>query len=103
MSESEMTGNILLFSTAAAPQTETIKPEALLVERICAGETAAFDELYKVFAPLVHGIILARVPRDEVDDIAQEVFLSAYKNLHTLRDRNAVGAWLSMIARNRAT
>jgi RNA polymerase sigma-70 factor (ECF subfamily) len=104
MSESEMTGNILLFSTAnaTAPQTATVKPEALIVERICAGDTNAFDELYKIFAPLVHGIILARVPRDEVDDIAQEVFLSAYKNLHTLRDRNAVGAWLAMIARNRA-
>jgi RNA polymerase sigma-70 factor (ECF subfamily) len=103
MSESEMTGNILLFSTATAPQTETFKAEALIVERICAGDREAFGELYGIFAPLVHGIILARVPRDEVDDIAQEVFLSAYKNLHTLRDRNAVGAWLSMIARNRAT
>lgn len=97
-----MTGNILLFSTAPQ-QTEKVLAEAVLVERICAGDTNAFDELYKIFAPLVHGIILARVPRDEVDDIAQEVFLSAYKNLHTLRDKNAVGAWLSMIARNRAT
>lgn len=98
-----MTGNILLFSTAAAPQTETKRAEAVIVERICAGDREAFGELYGIFAPLVHGIILARVPRDEVDDLAQEVFLSAYKNLHTLRDRNAVGAWLSMIARNRAT
>lgn len=98
-----MTGNILLFSTATAPQTETIKAEAVIVERICAGDREAFGELYGIFAPLVHGIILARVPRDEVDDLAQEVFLSAYKNINSLRDRNAVGAWLSMIARNRAT
>lgn len=104
MSESEMTGNILLFSTAnaAAPQSEAIKPEALLVDRIRAGDRDAFGELYGIFAPLVHGIILARVPRDEVDDLAQEVFLLAYKNIDSLRDRNAVGAWLSMIARNRA-
>lgn len=104
-----MTGNILFFtrpeaaaaSALAAP--EKPKPEARLVERACAGEQEAFNELYRMFAPLVHGIILARVPRDEVDDIAQEVFLSAYKNLHNLRDRNSVGAWLGMIARNRAT
>ena len=51
---------------------------------------------------MVHGITLARVPRDEVDDIVQEVFLSAYKNLNSLRDESAVGAWLAMIARNRA-
>jgi RNA polymerase sigma-70 factor (ECF subfamily) len=32
----------------------------------------------------------------------QEVFLSAYKNIHTLRDKAAVGAWLARIARNQA-
>lgn len=99
-----MTGNILVFTSpsAAATVAETVKPEARIVERVCAGDREAFGELYKTFAPLVHGIILARVPFDEVDDLAQEVFLLAFKNLHTLRDRSAVGAWLSMIARNRA-
>jgi RNA polymerase sigma-70 factor (ECF subfamily) len=109
MSENEMTGNIFYFVkrdaqiTPPAPAQETARTEARLVERICAGDHEAFGELYKLFAPMVHGIVLARVPRDEVDDITQNVFLSAYKNLHTLRDRNAVGGWLAMIARNRAT
>ena len=105
MPESEMTGNLFLFTNAAAtaPATERVKAEARLVERVCAGDEEAFNEIYKIFAPLVHGIVLARVPRDEAADIVQEVFLSAYKNLHTLRDKNAVGAWLAMIARNRAT
>ncbi len=106
MSENEMTGNIFYFArsepkaatSSAAPQTD--KPEARLVERICAGDREAFGEFYKMFTPLVHGIVLARVPRDEVDDIVQNVFVSAYKNLHTVRDRNAVGAWLAMTARN---
>jgi len=106
MPESEMTGNLFLFArsetTATAPATEKVKAEARLVERICVGDREAFGELYKIFAPVVHGIVLARVPRDEVADIVQEVFLAAYKNLHTLRDKNAVGAWLAMIARNRA-
>jgi len=105
MPESEMTGNLFLFTNAAAtaPATERVKAEARLVERVCAGDEEAFNEIYKIFAPLVHGIVLARVPRDEAADIVQEVFLSAYKNLPTLRDKNAVGAWLAMIARNRAT
>lgn len=109
MSESEMTGNIFFFAsreteaTAAAKATEAINVEARLVERVCAGDEEAFAELYKLYSPMVHGIILARVPRDEVDDIVQDVFLSAYKNLHTLRDNNLFGAWLSMIARNRGT
>jgi RNA polymerase sigma-70 factor (ECF subfamily) len=108
MSESEMTGNLLFFATSEATAADAVstataakpKPEARLVERACGGDREAFGELYKLFAPLVHGIVLARVPRDEADDIAQNVFLSAYKNLHALRDYNAVGPWLAMIARN---
>ncbi len=106
MSENEMTGNIFLFArseTRAAPISEKAKAQSRIVERVCAGDEEAFGELYKCFAPMVHGIVLARVPRDEAADIVQEVFLSAYKNLHTLREKSAVGAWLAMIARNRAT
>ncbi|MEP7038023.1 MAG: sigma-70 family RNA polymerase sigma factor [Acidobacteriota bacterium] len=106
MPENEMTGNIFLFArseTRAAPISEKATAQAQIVERVCAGDEEAFGELYKLFAPMVHGIVLARVPRDEAADIVQEVFLSAYKNLHTLREKAAVGAWLAMIARNRAT
>jgi len=105
MSESEMTGNLFLFTNTAAPApvAERVKAEARLVERVRDGDEEAFGEFYKIFAPLVHGIVLARVPFDEVPDIVQEVFLSAYKNLHALRDTNATGAWLATIARNRAT
>lgn len=106
MPESGMTGNILLFAgsesagtTAAAP--EAVNPETALVERITAGDERAFGELYKIYAPMVHGIILARVPSEEADDIAQEVFLAAYRNLKTLREAAAIGPWLGSIARNR--
>jgi RNA polymerase sigma-70 factor (ECF subfamily) len=103
MPDSGMTGSAFFFAETETPATAPKQTaQALLVERIAAGDAEAFGELYKMFAPLVHGIILARVRRDEVDDIVQEVFLSAYKNLHTLRDRSAVGAWLAMIARRRA-
>lgn len=103
-----MTGDILYFAksetepTCAVPLRETVKPEALLVERACAGDQEAFGELYKKFAPMVHGIVLARVIRDETPDIVQNVFLSAYKSLHMLRDPDAFGGWLAMIARNQA-
>lgn len=105
MPESGMTGNILLFAReetpAASVPAHPVTAEAALVERISAGDERAFGELYKMYAPMVHGIILARVAREEVDDIAQDVFLSAYKNLKMLRDASAVGPWLGSIARNR--
>jgi RNA polymerase sigma-70 factor, ECF subfamily len=104
MPESEMTGNLLFFAGREnqVSVSENIRPETRIIELVCAGDRDAFGELYKMYAPMVHGILLARVPRDEVDDIVQEVFISAYNNLHTLRDKNVFGAWLSMITRNRA-
>lgn len=107
MPDSEMTGSVFFFANSeqkqsAAPPQQAAAATVRAVERVRQGEVAAFDELYRMFAPMVHGIILARVRRDEVDDIVQEVFFSAYKNLHNLREAAAVGAWLAMIARNRA-
>jgi len=89
-------------ATATAPAEREASGEEQLVERACSGDGEAFNEIYRMFAPLVHGIVLARVPYDDVKDIVQEVFLAAYKNLDGLRDRNAVGAWLAKIARNHA-
>lgn len=103
MAENEMTGDLFLFARTEATAAGPARVAAGLVERIAAGDEEAFGELYRRYAPMVHGIVLARVPRNEVDDIVQEVFISGYKNLGTLRDRNAVGGWLAMIARNRAT
>ena len=67
------------------------------------GDRDAFGRLYDRFAPMVHGILMARTPRGEVDDLAQDVFLLALRRLHTLRDAGAFGPWLAAIARNRAT
>ena len=100
MPENEMTAK--LYFLANREPSETTTKQARLVERVCAGEQEAFDELYRQYSRMIHGIVLAKVPYDEVADIVQEVFLAAYKNINSLRDKNAVGAWLAMIARNRA-
>jgi RNA polymerase sigma-70 factor, ECF subfamily len=103
MSNSEIARNMFVFTPAATEVTSSASVEAQLVERICSGDREAFGEIYRKFAPLVHGVVLARVPQDEVQDIVQDVFLAAYNSIHTLRDKNAVGAWLVTISRNRAT
>lgn len=76
--------------------------EAVLVKAARHGGHEAFARLYSLYAPMVHGVLLARVPWAEVDDLVQDVFLAALKKLDTLRDDAAFGAWLAMIARNRA-
>lgn len=66
------------------------------------GDRGAFGGLYDRHARMVHGILLARVPRRDVDDLVQDVFLAALRRLDSLRDPEAFGPWLAMIARTRA-
>jgi len=82
-------------------ETPDRQSEAALPETEVSSEQA-FNEMYKAYGSLVHGILLARLPRDEVQDVLQDVFLSAFKNLNSLRDKHAVGGWLVKIARNHA-
>jgi RNA polymerase sigma-70 factor (ECF subfamily) len=76
--------------------------EDSLVSAARGGDRAAFGRLYDRYARMVHGILLARVPPREVDDLVQEVFLSALRQLHALREISRFGAWLATITRNRA-
>jgi RNA polymerase sigma-70 factor (ECF subfamily) len=80
-----------------APATDA----AALVEAARGGDRAAFGELYQRYARMVHGILIARVPRVDVDDLVQDVFLHAMRQLAALRDAAAFGGWLAVIARNR--
>src|SRR5467141_5099891 len=83
------------------PGTEAGEEDSL-VHAAREGDRAAFGRLYDRYARMVHGILLARVPPPEVDDLVQEVFLLALRQLHALRDVSRFGAWLRTITRNRA-
>jgi len=104
MPEGEAVQDLPLFSGAQSNSIVQVerRPEAALVERIVAGDEDAFSDLYRMFAPTINAVVLARVPRDEVQDIVQEVFISAYRNIAGLKDANLIGPWLIRIARNRA-
>src|SRR5258706_14813004 len=73
-----------------------------LVSAARDGDRAAFGRLYDRYARMVHGILLARVPPREVDDLVQEVFLLALRQLPALRDVSRFGPLLGTITRNRA-
>ncbi|HSL21941.1 MAG TPA: sigma-70 family RNA polymerase sigma factor [Vicinamibacterales bacterium] len=77
--------------------------ESALVRAARDGDQRAFERLYVSYGRMVHGILLARVPRVQVDDLVQDVFIAAWQRLRSLRDDAAFGGWLAAIARNRAT
>ena len=79
--------------------------ESDLVSLVAAareGDRAAFGRLYERYARMVHGILLGRVPVGEVEDLVQDVFVVAMRQVHTLRDVKCFGGWLAAVARNRA-
>jgi RNA polymerase sigma-70 factor (ECF subfamily) len=103
MIETQATADMLLMTHSFSAPAEKEEPvEVALVRAVLEGERDRFARLYEMYAPMVHGVLLARVPRDEVDDLVQDIFLHALKKLHTLRDAAAFGPWIAMIARNRA-
>jgi RNA polymerase sigma-70 factor, ECF subfamily len=73
-----------------------------LVRAAASGDRTAFGELYVRYARMVHGILLGRVPPGEAEDMLQDVFISAMKQLNGLRTAAAFPGWLAAIARNRA-
>ena len=97
------TGTLLFAERRPEAAAEVQPPEVALVESARAGDRAAFERLYHLFAPLVHGVLLARVPYGEVSDLVQDVFLTAFRKLGALRDAERFGPWVAIIARNRAT
>jgi RNA polymerase sigma-70 factor (ECF subfamily) len=76
--------------------------DARLVVEARGGDASAFERLYERYARVIHGVLLARIARTDVDDLVQDVFLAAWDRLGTLRDPQAFGGWLTSIARRRA-
>ena len=66
-----------------------------LVDRCLAGDESAWKEFVDRHSRLVYSIPRrARFDDAASDDIFQDVFLAAYRNLHTLRDAQSVPKWL---------
>lgn len=67
-----------------------------------AGDRAAFGSLYSRYSRYVYSVLLSRVAMSDAEDLVQEVFLSAWKQIGKLREPAAFGGWIATIARNRA-
>src|SRR5215510_15965532 len=89
-------------SAPAPAENPAVTDVTRLVRSAQAGDEDAFAELYQRFSRMVHGVVLARIARTEVDDVVQDVFMAAFERLGELREPAAFGGWLAAIARHRA-
>src|SRR6202046_1767823 len=104
MARSGNRGDLLAAGLEPAPVREQFASEtsadAMWVAAARDGDRAAFGQLYQRYARMVHGVLLAKVPVSDVDDLVQDVFIRALRRLSTLRETESFGAWLAVIARN---
>ncbi|MCK4850137.1 MAG: sigma-70 family RNA polymerase sigma factor [Phycisphaerae bacterium] len=72
-----------------------------LPARFAWSEAAAFDELASHHSHITNIVSFRLDSSDEADDLVQEVFLSALKNLNGFRSEGRLSSWLNHIAVNK--
>jgi RNA polymerase sigma-70 factor, ECF subfamily len=104
MARSGERGDLLAAGLGPGPVREQfaseVSDDATWVVAARDGDRAAFGQLYERYARMVHGVLLAKVPVGDVDDLVQDVFVRALRRLSTLRETASFGAWLAAIACN---
>lgn len=74
-----------------------------LVERVIGGDQAAFRLMFEQNHRLVLRFLYAMVGRRDIaEELTQETFIGAFKNIRTLKDEAKLSSWLCGIARNTA-
>jgi len=77
------------------------QPDFEVVQRVLAGETAAFDVLVRQYQQEIYRLAY-RMTRSAEDarDLAQEAFIQAYRSLASFRGQSRFSTWLYRIAMN---
>jgi RNA polymerase sigma-70 factor, ECF subfamily len=82
-----------------SPETEI--PESEWIRRVQRGEREAFEPLLERHQKRVFSLVYHLVRRrDEVEDIAQEIFIKAFRGIRSYNFQASFGTWLSRIAVN---
>ena len=76
-----------------------IENDVQLIHRILSGDDEAFNTLVRKYQKSVHALAWRKVGDFHfAEEIAQDAFLQAYKNLAMLKDPNQFAGWLYVIA-----
>ena len=79
------------------------RPDAVLVAEALAGEVEAFCALVRRYQDYAYGVAIGVLSDfDLAQDVVQEAFLSAYRDLRNLRDPARFAGWLRGIVRHTA-
>ncbi|HXD30973.1 MAG TPA: translation initiation factor IF-2 N-terminal domain-containing protein [Pyrinomonadaceae bacterium] len=97
-SQTDLATNSAASSPAVPdPETETID----LMARVANGDEAAFSLIFERFSKQVLHLILSLVKDQRLaEDLTQETFVMAYRNVDSLMNEKQIGAFLMLVARS---
>lgn len=73
------------------------------VDRLIAGDRAAYAELVEKTSPRIYGLALRMLSNEQdAEDVLQETYLKAYKALPDFEKKSSLTTWLYRIAANEA-
>lgn len=86
------------------PDLDASSDVPALVRRAAAGDTDAFERLYREHVGRVHGAILRLVGMDRAraEELTQEAFIRAWQKLSSFRHESAFSTWLHRLGVNTA-
>jgi RNA polymerase sigma-70 factor (ECF subfamily) len=68
-----------------------------IINRVLSGEINAFEELIEMYKGHVFKIISKRIPSQDIDHLAHEVFVKAYQSLDRFKGKSPFENWLARI------
>ncbi|MEW6755396.1 MAG: sigma-70 family RNA polymerase sigma factor, partial [Candidatus Latescibacterota bacterium] len=78
-------------------------PDEVLVRAVLQGEPQRFAGLVERYRHAVYAAALARLPvREDAEDVAQQTFVQAFRQLGRLEEPARFGAWVRRIAQREA-
>lgn len=88
---------------ALAAETEFVSTDTDFLERLKAGETAAFDELINRFSADIYKMLFRLTGNaEEARDLTQETFLRVVQSVKSFRGDASLKTWLFRIGINQA-
>jgi RNA polymerase sigma-70 factor (ECF subfamily) len=88
---------------AHPPNPDEANHEATMIASILAGQTQLFHELIRPHERAVYRMALSYMKNEaDAEDVAQEAFLKAFRNLSTFRSESKFSTWLISITLNEA-
>ncbi len=73
-------------------------PRTDVVERAQAGDLAAFRELYAAHHRQVARQLMFLVPRSDLEDVLQDVFIEVFRSIKRFQGKSAFTTWLYRVA-----